>query len=261
MQPDVSDNKRPILELKDLEVVYNSGSKTFKAVKGISFKVPEGQTLGLVGESGCGKTSTGMAIIRLIPAAGGHIYWRGKEVLSLSNNDFYPFRKKIQIIFQNPDSSLNPRISIRSSLQEALVLGHPKEKHIWPQIIEEKLRTVGLDPAYQNRYPHEFSGGQLQRIGIARALCVEPEFIICDEPVSSLDVSIQAQILNLLMDLQENLGLSYLFISHDLAVIRHISHHIAIMQQGEIQEINETEAIFNNPQSEYSKILLNAVPG
>jgi ABC-type oligopeptide transport system ATPase subunit len=250
-----------LLDVKNLKVQYGSGKNTFTAVDGISFRVKKHRTLGLVGESGCGKTSTGLAIIRLIPVASGRIRYRGKDLLSLPAYKFLPFRKRIQIIFQNPDSSLNPRLTIRTSLQEALSLGHPKEKDRWDEYLREKLELVGLSSEYQMRYPHELSGGQLQRIGIARALCVEPELIICDEPVSSLDVSIQAQILNLLVDLQKNLGLSYIFISHDLSVIRHISHELAVMHKGTIKEIGTVEDIFSNPKSKYTKSLLAALPG
>ncbi|MBF0429728.1 MAG: ABC transporter ATP-binding protein [Fibrobacteria bacterium] len=253
-------NSQKIMDVKDLIVNYGEGKNTFTAVKGISFHIPKNKTLGLVGESGCGKTSTGMAILRLIPAAGGSILWQGTDILSLSKEQFFPYRKHIQIIFQNPDSSLNPRIMIKSSLKEAMELGYPDNKQDWNDIIADKLLLVGLNTDYQNRYPHELSGGQLQRVGIARALCVNPQLIICDEPVSSLDVSIQAQILNLLIDLQDTLGLSYLFISHDLSVVRHISHDVAVMRNGHIREFGPVQSVFSDPQSTYTKKLLEAVP-
>jgi ABC-type oligopeptide transport system ATPase subunit len=231
-----------------------------QAVKGISFSIPKGKTLGLVGESGCGKTSTGMSIARLAPRSGGRILWQGNEISKLSNPQFEPYRKKIQVIFQNPVSSLNPRLTIFQSLGEALKLGHPKEKKSWEDIALETLSKVGLQAETLHRYPHEFSGGQLQRIGIARALCVGPELLICDEPVSSLDVSIQAQILNLLLELQAQLGLTYLFISHDLNVVHHIAQEVVIMAQGQVQEIGNTEQIFKNPQSPYTQELIQAIP-
>jgi len=242
-----------LLDVKNLKVEYTNGKKQFIAVNGISFSVKKNKTTALVGESGCGKTTTGMAILKLLPIKSGQILWRGKDLISLSPSEFRPFRKKIQIIFQNPDSSLNPKLSIKSSMREALELSHPKEKNMWNDIIADRFEKVGLDPSYLSRYPHEFSGGQLQRIGIARALCVEP--------VSSLDVSIQAQILNLLMDLQDQLGLSYLFISHDLSVVRHIAQEVAVMYRGTIKEMGKVDDVFSNPQSSYTQELLDSIPG
>ena len=203
----------------------------------------------------------GRAIIRLVKPAAGSIRFAGADLIGLSDSGFKPYRKKIQMIFQDPYSSLDPRLSIRATLREALELGHPGDAGAWEGILEEKMRLVGLAPEYLSRYPHEFSGGQRQRIGIARALCVEPEFLICDEPVSSLDVSIQAQILNLLMDLQDRLGLSYLFISHDLRVVKHIAQEVAVMQRGEIVERKETEALYRAPEHPYTRTLLDAIPG
>ncbi len=250
-----------LLDVKNLKVNYYKNQEEFQAVKGISFQIKRNKTLGLVGESGCGKTTTGLAIARLIPTATGAVFFKGKNLLEMSPREFKPYRKKIQIIFQDPYSSLNPRLSLRKSLSEALELSHPEDKKQWPQIMAHKMEQVGLVPEYLDRFPHEFSGGQLQRLGIARALCVEPELIICDEPVSSLDVSIQAQILNLLMDLQGQLGLSYLFISHDLSVVKHISDEVAVMSKGCIREIGTVENVFGNPQSTYTKTLLESIPG
>jgi ABC-type oligopeptide transport system ATPase subunit len=250
-----------LLEVRDLRVVYGQGPARFEAVKGVSFSVPRGSTLGLVGESGSGKTTVGRALVRLVKPSAGSIRYAGAELTSLSGAGFRPYRKKIQMIFQDPYSSLDPRLSIRASLREALELGHPGEDASWEDILERKMRQVGLAPEYLGRYPHEFSGGQRQRIGIARALCVEPDFLVCDEPVSSLDVSIQAQILNLLMDLQAELGLSYLFISHDLRVVKHISHEVAVMQRGEIVERKETDALYRAPEHPYTRTLLEAIPG
>jgi oligopeptide transport system ATP-binding protein len=253
--------ERPLLEIEGLRVVFGHGKDRVEAVKGIDLSVGRNRTLGLVGESGSGKTTVGRAVIRLAQPAAGAIRFAGTNLIGLSESGFRPYRKKIQMIFQDPYSSLDPRLSIRASLREALSLGHPEAASTWEGILEEKMRLVGLAPEYLSRYPHEFSGGQRQRIGIARALCVEPEFLICDEPVSSLDVSIQAQILNLLMDLQERLGLAYLFISHDLRVVKHISHEVAVMQRGLIVERKETESLYREAEHPYTRALLDAIPG
>ncbi len=252
---------KPLVEIEGLRVSFGHGKDRVEAVKGVDLSVGRNRTLGLVGESGSGKTTVGRAIIRLAPPAAGAIRFGGTDLIGLSDSAFTPYRKKIQIIFQDPYSSLDPRLSIRATLREALSLGHPEERSAWEGILEEKMRLVGLAPEYLGRYPHEFSGGQRQRIGIARALCVEPEFLICDEPVSSLDVSIQAQILNLLMDLQESLGLSYLFISHDLRVVKHIAHEVAVMQRGAIVERKDTETLYRGPEHPYTRALLDAIPG
>ena len=240
---------------------FGHGKDRVLAVEDVGFSVARRKTLGLVGESGSGKTTVGRAIIRLLKPAAGSIRFDGEDLSSLPDSGFRPYRKRIQMIFQDPYSSLDPRLSVRGSLREALELGHPGDKSEWEDILADKMRLVGLAPEYLSRYPHEFSGGQRQRIGIARALCVEPDFLICDEPVSSLDVSIQAQILNLLMDLQERLGLSYLFISHDLRVVKHIAGEVAVMQQGQIVEIKETEELYRAPAHDYTRTLLEAIPG
>jgi ABC-type oligopeptide transport system ATPase subunit len=253
--------KTPLLEVSGLTVEYGQGKDRFLAVSSVSFRIPRHSTLGLVGESGSGKTTVGRAIIRLLKPKAGSVRFDGAELSGLDDRGFRPYRKRMQMIFQDPYSSLDPRMSIRGSLREALELGHPQEAGDWEDLMADKMRRVGLDPDYLGRYPHEFSGGQRQRIGIARALCVEPEFIICDEPVSSLDVSIQAQILNLLMDLQDSLGLSYLFISHDLRVVKHISKEVAVMRRGEIVERKPTEELYGNPEHEYTRTLLAAIPG
>jgi ABC-type oligopeptide transport system ATPase subunit len=250
-----------LLEVNGLRVEFGHGKDRVLAVKDVSFRIGRRQTLGLVGESGSGKTTVGRAIIRLLKPAAGRITFDGTDISAMGDSGFRSYRKRIQMIFQDPYSSLDPRLSIRGSLMEALELGHPEKKREWDDILAEKMRLVGLAPEYLSRYPHEFSGGQRQRIGIARALCVEPEFLICDEPVSSLDVSIQAQILNLLMDLQERLGLSYLFISHDLRVVKHIAREVAVMQRGEIVEMKETEELYRSPAHAYTRSLLEAIPG
>lgn len=253
--------EKPLLEISNLRVEFGKGPDTVQAVRDVNFSIPKNSTLGLVGESGSGKTTVGRAIIRLLKPQSGQICFDGVDLQPLSDRHFLPYRKRIQMIFQDPYSSLDPRLPIRGSLKEALELGHPKRKSEWEDILAEKMILVGLDPVYLNRYPHEFSGGQRQRIGIARALCVEPEFLICDEPVSSLDVSIQAQILNLLMDLQTKLGLSYLFISHDLRVVKHISQKVAVMQKGQIVEMAQTDELFLHPKHVYTQTLLDAIPG
>jgi ABC-type oligopeptide transport system ATPase subunit len=260
----------PLLTVEGLRVEFGRGKDLVRAVRDVSLRIGRKQTLALVGESGSGKTTVGRAIIRLLQPAAGRIHFDGSEISSLSDSAFRRYRKRIQMIFQDPYSSLDPRMSIRGSLNEALELGRSGSgagtagktgKSAWEDILADKMRLVGLAPEYLSRYPHEFSGGQRQRIGIARALCVEPEFLICDEPVSSLDVSIQAQILNLLMDLQDRLGLAYLFISHDLRVVKHIAREVAVMQRGEIVEIKETEELFRAPAHAYTRTLLEAIPG
>lgn len=232
-----------------------------KAVDRVSFSVPKGKTVGLVGESGSGKTTIGRSIIKLAPVTGGKIFYRDQETAHLSHKSFFPYRKKIQMIFQDPYNSLNPRMTIEQVLLEPLDIHFPKLSLAQKKSrIAELLEQVGLSPDFSSRYPHEFSGGQRQRIGIARALAVEPEFIICDEPVSALDVSVQAQIVNLLQDLQEKLQLTYLFIAHDLAVVEHISDEVLVMHHGKIVEQASATDIYQNPQDEYTKKLLSAVP-
>jgi peptide/nickel transport system ATP-binding protein/oligopeptide transport system ATP-binding protein len=232
-----------------------------KAVDDVSFAVEEGTTVGLVGESGSGKTTIGRTILKLTPATGGQIRFEGRDILPLTERQFRPLRREMQMIFQDPFGSLNPRLSIQAIVAEPLEIHFPAMTR--PERrdrVAELLRQVGLKPEMMTRYPHEFSGGQRQRIGIARALAVKPRFIVCDEPVSALDVSVQAQIVNLLQDLQEELKLTYLFIAHDLAVVQHISNHVLVMYRGKIVESASAEAIYANPQHDYTKKLLSAVP-
>ena len=232
-----------------------------RAVDDVSFTIEPGCTVGLVGESGSGKTTVGRTILKLIPSTSGRVLYKGNDILPMSEREFRPLRREMQMIFQDPFGSLNPRFTIGEIVGEALEIHFPEmNRSDRAARVADLLRLVGLKADMMRRYPHEFSGGQRQRIGIARALAVEPRFIVCDEPVSALDVSVQAQIVNLLQDLQEQFGIAYLFIAHDLAVVEHISDHVLVMHHGKIVESASAEAIYNDPQNEYTKTLLSAVP-
>jgi oligopeptide/dipeptide ABC transporter ATP-binding protein len=256
----------PVLEVKDLKKyfpvtrgVWQSTRGMLKAVDGISFDLYRGETLGLVGESGCGKTTAGRTIVRLYEPTGGTVRLHGEDIFSLSEKEILPVRRQIQMIFQDPYSSLNPRMTVGDTISEALEI-HGLAEGRRTERVGELLEMVGLSHDMAGRYPHEFSGGQRQRIGVARALAVEPQVIICDEPVSALDVSIQAQVINLLEELQEKLGLTYLFISHDLAVVRHISHRVAVMYLGKLVEVAPSDQIYDNPVHPYTEALMSAIP-
>jgi oligopeptide transport system ATP-binding protein len=232
-----------------------------KAVTGVSFSVRPGKTVGLVGESGSGKTTVGKAVLKLIPITSGTIRFAGTDITSLSDLAFRPWRRQIQMIFQDPFSSLNPRWTILQTISEPLKIHFPElSRQQREERVAQLLKKVGLSPEHRQRFPHEFSGGQRQRIGIARALAVEPKLIVCDEVVSALDVSVQAQIVNLLQDLQDELGLSYLFISHDLAVVEHISHDVVVMFRGQIVEKADAGSIYTHPKHDYTRNLLASVP-
>jgi oligopeptide transport system ATP-binding protein len=258
----------PLLEAKNLRVwfpvrtgIFRRHTDDVKAVDDVSFSIPRGSTVGLVGESGSGKTTIGRAILKLVAATSGQVLFDGKDILPMTEGEFRPLRRRVQMIFQDPFGSLNPRHTIFQIIGEAMEIHFPQMSSSQrEQRVAELLKQVGLKPEMMHRYPHEFSGGQRQRIGIARALAVEPEFIVCDEPVSALDVSVQAQIVNLLQDLQEQLGLTYLFIAHDLAVVEHISDEVLVMYHGKIVEAAAAEEIYEAPQHDYTRKLLAAVP-
>lgn len=257
-----------LLSINGLSVFYQRASKGFFSKKlrccaldNVSLHLSYGETLGIVGESGSGKTTLGRSIIRLVPIDSGEIYFNDRCISALSDNEFFPYRKKIQMIFQDPFDSLNHRMTVEQILREPLDIHfkHLSKKQKYLRILD-LLEKVHLPKNCLKHYPHEFSGGQCQRIGIARALSVEPQLLICDEPVSALDVSIQSQIVNLLKDLQEQLGLSYLFISHDMAIVRYISDAVAVIHHGKIVEYDSVKNIYNNPKDDYTKKLLSSVP-
>jgi oligopeptide/dipeptide ABC transporter ATP-binding protein len=240
--------------------LFGSGSDTLRAVDGVTFSINRGETFGLVGESGCGKSTTGRCILRLIEPTNGEVSFGGENLLALGPKELRIRRRDMQIIFQDPYASLNPRMRVGQIIEEPLVIHRTGDREKRRARVDELLRLVGLEPEHARRYPHEFSGGQRQRVGIARALALDPKFIVCDEPVSALDVSVQAQIVNLLQDLQEQLGLTYLFISHGLSVVEHISTRVGIMYLGKLVEVASSEKIFKNAQHPYTRALLSAIP-
>jgi oligopeptide transport system ATP-binding protein len=266
---DQARNGNLLLEVKNLKmhfpvtsgIVFQRAVAHIKAVDDVSFQVNQGETLGLVGESGCGKTTTGRCILQLYKPTAGQILFEGQELTKLTTRQMRVMRRQMQVVFQDPFSSLNPRMTAGNIIGEPLIVhGLVKSKAEYKDRVGELLQNVGLNPYMADRFPHEFSGGQRQRIGVARALSVDPKFIVCDEPVSALDVSIQAQVINLLEDLQEQFNLTYLFIAHDLSVVRHISDRVAVMYLGRIVEIADRNDIYRNPLHPYTKALLSAVP-
>ncbi|WP_226679964.1 ABC transporter ATP-binding protein [Sutcliffiella horikoshii] len=265
----MNDTKEKLLEVqnlstwfptKDKKSLFSGGNSFVKAVDGVSFYIEKGETLGLVGESGCGKSTTGRTILRLIQATKGEVLLEGKDIYKLNSSQLKRIRKDMQIVFQDPYASLNPRLTVRNIIGEALTIHTKLSSKEKDDYIAKLLEDVGLNTSYMNRYPHEFSGGQRQRVGLARALAVNPKLIIMDEPVSALDVSVQAQVLNLIQDLQRKYDLTYLFITHNLSVVKHISDRIAVMYLGKIVEVATKEDFFSNPIHPYSQALLSAIP-
>ncbi len=259
----------PLLSVSDLKVYFEVGRRTLfggksgvvKAIDGVSFDLAPGETLGLVGESGCGKSTLGRAVLRLLPNQGGRVVWLGHDLSSLDHKAMQAARRDMQIVFQDPLASLNPRMTVGEIIAEPLITFQPQlDKAAVKDRVRRMMSKVGLLPNQINRYPHEFSGGQCQRIGIARAIVNEPKLIVCDEPVSALDVSIQAQIVNLLMDLQTEMGMSLIFISHNLAVVRHISHRIMVLYLGRVMEIADRDTLYARPLHPYTQALNSAIP-
>ncbi|MBE1552967.1 ABC transporter ATP-binding protein [Sporosarcina limicola] len=260
-------NNENMLEVHNLKKYFNMGKKLFskepallKAVDDVSFTIKKGETLGLVGESGCGKSTTARTIIRLHESTEGKIILDGVDISKLKESELKSHRKKMQMIFQDPYASLNSRMTVKDIISEPLLVHQIGSKHERMDIIENLLHKVGLKKEHATRYPHEFSGGQRQRIGIARALAVNPDFVICDEPISALDVSIQAQVVNMLQDLQEEMGLTYLFIAHDLSMVKYISNRMGVMYLGKLVEIADSEEVYKHPAHPYTKALLASVP-
>ena len=257
-----TENRKKLVEVKHLKQYFGSKKNVVKAIDDISFEIYEGETFGLVGESGSGKSTTGRALLRLYKPTDGEILFEGKEIANLKKGkELLEFRKEAQMIFQDPYASLDGRMKVRDIIAEGIdIHGLAKTAEERDAMVDELLEIVGLNKEHANRYPHEFSGGQRQRIGIARALAVNPKFIVCDEAISALDVSIQAQIVNLLKRLQKEIGLTYLFIAHDLSMVKYISDRIAVMYRGRIVEMGSAECVYNNPQHPYTKSLLSAIP-
>ncbi|SKA89992.1 oligopeptide transport system ATP-binding protein [Caloramator quimbayensis] len=256
-----------LIEIKNLKKyfpvkkgIFKTSSSYVKAVDDVSFEIKKGETLGLVGESGCGKTTCGRTILKLYEPTSGKIIYDGKDITKLSVNQMLSYRRKMQIIFQDPYASLDARMTVGDIVGEAIDIHNLMGKKERNERVQYLLQRVGLNSEHANRYPHEFSGGQRQRIGIARALAVQPEFIVCDEPISALDVSIQAQVVNMLEDLQGDLGLTYLFIAHDLSMVKHISNRVGVMYLGKLVELAASNELYKNPQHPYTQALLSAIP-
>ena len=262
------DGSGDLVQIRDLQmyfpvtkgIILQRQVGAIKAVDGVSFNIKQGETLGLVGESGCGKSTTGRAILQLYRPTAGEVLFHGTDLTKLKGEEMRRMRRKVQMIFQDPYASLNPRMTVGDIIGEPIKVHNLRQGKEVRVRVQELLQLVGLNPYFINRYPHEFSGGQRQRIGVARALAVEPEFVVCDEPVSALDVSIQAQIINLLEDLQDRLGLTYLFIAHGLAVVKHISDRVAVMYLGRLMEVAPTADLFYQPLHPYTEALMSAIP-
>lgn len=254
------DKRDTLLEVRNLKKFFRIGDNTLKAVNDISFDIKRGETLGVVGESGCGKSTAGRTILRLYDATGGDVLFEGKSIMNLNNQEMKAMRRNMQMIFQDPYASLNPRMTVGDIIGEALDIHGLASGQKRKERIQELLSLVSLNPEHMNRFPHEFSGGQRQRIGIARALAVEPKFIVCDEPISALDVSVQAQVVNLLEQLQEKMGLTYMFIAHDLSMVKYISDRVAVMYLGKMVELADSDALYEKPLHPYTQALLSAIP-
>lgn len=254
------DNRDTLIEVRNLKKFFKVGDNTLKAVNDISFEIKRGETLGIVGESGCGKSTAGRAMLRLYEPTGGDILFEGKSIMKLNGQEMKAMRRNIQMIFQDPYASLNPRMTVGDIIGEALDIHGLASGEKRKERVQELLALVSLNPEHMNRFPHEFSGGQRQRIGIARALAVEPKFIVCDEPISALDVSVQAQVVNLLEQLQEKMGLTYMFIAHDLSMVKYISDRVAVMYLGKMVELADSEKLYEKPLHPYTQALLSAIP-
>ncbi len=252
--------ERPMLEVDRLEVHFDAARGLVRAVDGVSFSIAAGETLGLVGESGCGKSTVARAIVGLVPVTRGSVRFKGAELAGLSRAGYRPYRRHLQMVFQDPYASLNPRMTVASIIGEPMMIHKLVERNLIEERVCELMGLVGLDASMRRRYPHEFSGGQRQRIGLARALALQPAAILLDEPVSALDVSVQAQVLNLLEDLKQRLGLTYLFIAHHLAVVRHVSDRVAVMYLGRIVEVAKRDDLYGQPLHPYTHALLSAIP-
>ncbi len=254
------DKRDTLIEVRNLKKFFTIGENTLKAVNDISFEIKRGETLGVVGESGCGKSTAGRTILRLYEPTGGQVLFEGKDISKLNAQEMKAMRRNMQMIFQDPYASLNPRMTVGDIIGEALDIHGLATGQKRKERIQELLSLVSLNPEHINRFPHEFSGGQRQRIGIARALAVEPKFIVCDEPISALDVSVQAQVVNLLEQLQEKMGLTYMFIAHDLSMVKYISDRVAVMYLGKMVELADSDTLYEKPLHPYTQALLSAIP-